>query len=50
MRSIRLVLADDNPEVLETLTDMLQPDYIVAGAVLGWSCPFCSKVARSSPT
>lgn len=32
MRSIRLVLADDNPEVLETLTDMLQPDYIVAGA------------------
>jgi DNA-binding NarL/FixJ family response regulator len=32
VRSIRLVLADDNPEVLETLTDMLQPDYIVAGA------------------
>ncbi len=32
MRSIRLVLADDNPEVLETLADMLQPDYVVAGA------------------
>lgn len=33
MRSIRLVLADDNPEVLETLADVLQPDYIVAGAL-----------------
>lgn len=33
MRSIRLVLADDNPEVLETLADMLQPDYVVAGAL-----------------
>ncbi len=33
MHSIRLVLADDNPEVLETLTDMLQPDYVVAGAL-----------------
>lgn len=33
MRSIRLVLADDNPEVLETLADMLQPDYIVAAAL-----------------
>lgn len=33
MHSIRLVLADDNPEVLETLTDMLQSDYIVAGAL-----------------
>ncbi len=33
MRSIRLVLADDNPEVLETLADMLQPDYVVVGAL-----------------
>ena len=33
MHSIRLVLADDNPEVLETLTDMLQPDFVVAGAL-----------------
>lgn len=33
MRSIRLVLADDNPEVLETLADMLQPDYVVAGVL-----------------
>ncbi len=33
MHSIRLVLADDNPEVLETLADMLQPDYVVAGAL-----------------
>jgi DNA-binding NarL/FixJ family response regulator len=33
VHSIRLVLADDNPEVLETLTDMLQPDYVVAGAL-----------------
>ena len=33
MHSIRLVLADDNPEVLETLTDMLQSDYVVAGAL-----------------
>jgi DNA-binding NarL/FixJ family response regulator len=32
VRSIRLVLADDNPEVLEMLADMLQPDYVVAGA------------------
>jgi DNA-binding NarL/FixJ family response regulator len=33
LHSIRLVLADDNPEVLETLADMLQPDYVVAGAL-----------------
>jgi DNA-binding NarL/FixJ family response regulator len=33
VHSIRLVLADDNPEVLETLTDMLQPDFVVAGAL-----------------
>jgi DNA-binding NarL/FixJ family response regulator len=30
---IRLLLADDNPEVLEALTDMLQPQYVVASAV-----------------
>jgi DNA-binding NarL/FixJ family response regulator len=30
--SIRLVLADDNPEVLETLIDMLQPAFEIAGA------------------
>lgn len=33
MRSIKLILADDNPEVLETLADMLQPPYEVAGAL-----------------
>lgn len=33
MRPIRLVLADDNPEVLETLADMLQPDYVVVGGL-----------------
>jgi DNA-binding NarL/FixJ family response regulator len=33
VRPIRLVLADDNPEVLETLTDLLQPHYEVAGAL-----------------
>jgi DNA-binding NarL/FixJ family response regulator len=33
LHSIRLVLADDNSEVLETLADMLQPDYVVAGAL-----------------
>jgi DNA-binding NarL/FixJ family response regulator len=33
VRPIRLVLADDNPEVLETLADMLQPEYVVAGAL-----------------
>jgi DNA-binding NarL/FixJ family response regulator len=30
--AIRLLLADDNPEVLETLTDLLQPAYDIAGA------------------
>ena len=33
MHPIRLVLADDNPEVLETLAELLQPDYEVAGAL-----------------
>ncbi len=32
MSAIRLLLADDNPEVLETLTDLLQPAYDIAGA------------------
>lgn len=32
MGSIRLLLADDNPEVLETLIDMLQPAFEIAGA------------------
>ena len=34
MPSIRLVLADDNPEILETLADMLQPSYEVADALV----------------
>ncbi len=33
MPSIRLLLADDNPEILEMLIDMLQPAYCVAGAL-----------------
>ena len=33
MPSIRLVLADDNREILETLVDMLQPAYEVAAAL-----------------
>ena len=33
MPPVRLLLADDNPEILETLTDMLQPPYVVAGAL-----------------
>lgn len=33
MPSIRLVLADDNPAILETLADMLQPSYEVADAL-----------------
>ncbi len=32
MSAIRLLLADDNPEVLETLIDLLQPAYDIAGA------------------
>ena len=33
MRSIRLLLADDNPEILETLVDLLQPAYAVVGTL-----------------
>lgn len=33
MPSIRLVLVDDNPAILETLADMLQPSYEVADAL-----------------
>ncbi len=33
MRSTRLLLVDDNPEILETLIDMLQPIYVVAAAL-----------------
>ncbi len=33
MRSIRILLADDNAEVLETLSDMLQQQYVIAGAL-----------------
>jgi DNA-binding NarL/FixJ family response regulator len=33
VRSVRLLLADDNPEILETLVDMLQPPYEVAGTL-----------------
>ena len=33
MRPIRLILADDNPEVLETLAEMLQPAYAVVAAL-----------------
>ena len=33
MPSIRLVLADDNPAILETLADMLQPSYEIADAL-----------------
>ncbi len=33
MPSIRLVLADDNPAILETLADMLQPSYSVEDAL-----------------
>lgn len=33
MRLIRLLLADDNLEILETLADMLQPAYVVVAAL-----------------
>lgn len=33
VRPIRLLLVDDNREILETLTDMLQPGYVVAAAL-----------------
>ncbi len=48
MHSIRLVLADDNPEVLETLTDMLQPKYVVAGA-LSDGASLLQQVAELKP-
>jgi DNA-binding NarL/FixJ family response regulator len=48
VHSIRLVLADDNPEVLETLTDMLQSDYVVAGA-LSNGTSVLQKVAELKP-
>jgi len=32
LSSIRLLLADDNPEILETLSDLLQPAYDIVGA------------------
>lgn len=33
MPSIRILLADDNPEVLDTLVDMLHPSFVVLGAL-----------------
>lgn len=33
MRSIRLLLADDNVEILEALADLLQPAYLVVAAL-----------------
>lgn len=33
VRLIRLLLADDNLEILETLADMLQPAYVVVAAL-----------------
>ncbi len=33
MNSIRLLLADDNLEILETLVDMLSPAYVVVAAL-----------------
>ncbi len=33
VHSIRLLLADDNLEILETLVDMLQPAYLVVAAL-----------------
>lgn len=33
VRLIRLLLADDNLEILETLADMLQPAYLVVAAL-----------------
>lgn len=33
VHSIRLLLADDNLEILETLVDMLQPAYVVVAAL-----------------
>lgn len=33
MSAIRLLLVDDNPEVLDTLADVLEPTYVIAGAL-----------------
>lgn len=33
MRLMRLLLADDNPEIRETLVDMLQPAHVVVAAL-----------------
>jgi DNA-binding NarL/FixJ family response regulator len=33
VQSIRLLLADDNPEILETLVDLLQPPFVIAGTL-----------------
>ncbi len=41
-------LADDNPEVLETLADMLQPPYVV-GAALGDGNSVLQKVEALAP-
>ena len=49
MRPIRLILADDNPEVLETLADMLQPTYAVIAA-LGDGSSVLQKAAHLLPT
>lgn len=48
MRPIRLILADDNPEVLETLADMLQPCYAVVAA-LGNGSSVLQKVDALAP-
>ena len=33
MSATRLLLVDDNPEVLDTLADILEPTYVIAGAL-----------------
>ena len=48
MRPIRLVLVDDNPEVLEMLTDMLQPPHEVLGALLNGTSAL-QQVVRLDP-
>jgi DNA-binding NarL/FixJ family response regulator len=48
VRPIRLILADDNPEVLETLADMLQPPYLVVAA-LGNGNSLLQKVEVLAP-
>lgn len=47
MHSTRLLLADDNPEILETLTDMLQPAYAVVGALSDGDSVLCQVSALS---